>query len=160
MSFKPNFIANRAVQFVSIISNSATEGITKSQLFRSLGLCLSQCPPPSDQRSSVLNESWKSISTFTHVAEYISCVEPWAQYTSMNFDVIYYLTRNSIAVDHLGSLQLREINNFLGEVLSRLNQNRAFENHYAEMYSIVDKVVTHTKSFEKLLISVNYLFLS
>lgn len=88
-SFKPNYIAHRAVQFVSIISNSATEGITKAQLFRSLGMCLSQCPPPSDQKLSVLNGSWKTISTFTHVAEYIPCVEPWAQYTAKNFDVIY-----------------------------------------------------------------------
>lgn len=47
------------------------------------------------------------------------------------------------------------MNNFLGDVLSRLNQNRAFENHYTEMHSIIDKVVTHTKSFEGLLISVS-----
>lgn len=136
-SFKPNFIANRAEKFVSIISNSTTEGITKAQLFRSFGLCLSQCPPPVDQRVSVLNGSWKTISTFTHVAEYIPCVEPWAQYTAMNFE-------------------LPEVKNFLGDVLSRLNQNRAFENHYPEMLSIVDKVVTHTKSFEGLLISVSW----
>lgn len=91
-SFKPSFIANRAVQFMSILSKSATEGITKAQLFRSLGLCLSQCPPPQDQRSSVLNGSWQTISTFTHVAEYITCVEPWFTYTAINFDVIYYRT--------------------------------------------------------------------
>ncbi|KAG4070610.1 hypothetical protein HA402_013530 [Bradysia odoriphaga] len=137
-SFKPNFIANRAEKFVSIISNCATEGITKAQLFRSLGLCLSQCAPPVDQRASVLTGSWKTITTFTHVADYISCVEPWAQYTAMNFE-------------------LAEVNNFLGDVLSRLNQNRAFENHYSEMFSIVDKVVTHTKSFEGLLISDHFL---
>ncbi|KAJ6635685.1 VPS35 endosomal protein sorting factor-like [Pseudolycoriella hygida] len=137
-SFKPNFIANRAEKFVTIISNSATEGVTKAQLFRSLGLCLSQCPPPIDQRLSVLTGSWKTIKTLTHVAEYISCVEPWAQYTAMNFN-------------------LHEVNNFLGDVLSRLNQNRAFENHYAEMHSIVDKVVTYAKSFEGLLISDHFL---
>lgn len=90
-SFKPNFIADRAEKFVTILSNSATEGITKAQLFRSFGLCLSQCPPPNDQKSSVLTGSWKTISTFTHVAEYIACVEPWAQYTAMNFDVILFL---------------------------------------------------------------------
>lgn len=88
-SFKPNYIANRAEKFVSIISNSATEGVTKAQLFRSLGLCLSQCPPPVDQRTSVLTGSWKTITTFTHVAEFIACVEPWAQYTAMNFEVIF-----------------------------------------------------------------------
>lgn len=87
-SFKHSFIANRAEKFVTILSNSITEGITKAQLFRSLGLCLSQCPPPSEQKSPVLTGSFTTISTFTHVAEYIACVEPWAQYTAMNFDVI------------------------------------------------------------------------
>ncbi len=86
-SFKPNFIAHRAEKFVTIISNCATEGITKAQLFRALGLCLSQCPPPIDQRSSVLTGSWKTITTFTHVPEFIACVEPWTQYIAMNFEV-------------------------------------------------------------------------
>lgn len=86
-SFKPNFIATRSTQFVSIISNSATEGVTKGQLFRSLGLCLCQCAPSADQKLTVLNGSWKTISTLTHAAEYISCVEPWAQYTAMHFGV-------------------------------------------------------------------------
>lgn len=86
-SFKPSFIAARAEKFVSIISNSATEGITKAQLFRSFGQCLSQCPPSAEQKSSVLIGSWKTVSTFTQVAEYITCVEPWSQYIAINFDV-------------------------------------------------------------------------
>lgn len=52
------------------------------------------------------------------------------------------------------------MNTFLGDVLSRLNQNRSFENHYSEMYSIIDKIVAHTKSFEGLLISVSRCTLS
>lgn len=159
-SFKHTFIANRADKFVTILSNCATEGVTKAQLFRSLGLCLSQCPPPAEQQLSVLTGSWKTINTFTHVAEYVACVEPWAQYTAMNFDVssidkvVGWFYLSLLEIDSL-SLQLREVNTFLGDVLSRLNQNRAFENHYTEMYSIVDKIVTHTKSFEGLLISVS-----
>lgn len=86
-SFKPTFISTRAMQFVNIISNSTTEGITKGHLFRTLGICLNQCPPSSDQRISVLNGAWKTISTLTLVSEYISCVEPWSQYTSMHFGV-------------------------------------------------------------------------
>lgn len=86
-SFKPTFIASRALQFVNIIANSTTEGITKSQLFRSLGICLNQCAPPSDQKVAVLNSAWKTISTLTHMTEYMTSVEPWSQYTSMHFGV-------------------------------------------------------------------------
>lgn len=86
-SFKPSFIASRALQFVNIIANCTTEGITKYQLFRSLAICLNQCPPPPDQRVAVLNGAWKTISTVTHVGEYMSCIEPWAQYTSTYFGV-------------------------------------------------------------------------
>lgn len=87
LSFRPSFIASRAMQFVQIIANCTTEGVTKSQLFRSLGISLNLCPPPSDQRVAVLNGAWKTIGTLTHTGEYISCVEPWAQYTSAYFGV-------------------------------------------------------------------------
>lgn len=75
------------MQFVTMITNSTTEGITKAQLFRSLGLCLNEIPPTADQRLPVLNGAWKTISTLTQPSEYMSCVEPWAQYTSMHFGV-------------------------------------------------------------------------
>lgn len=80
-------MANRAIQFVNIISGSTTEGITKSQLFRSLAVCLNQCPPMADQRLPVLNGVWKTINTITQPGEYMSCIEPWSQYTSVHFGV-------------------------------------------------------------------------
>lgn len=138
LSFKPNFIATRALLFVNIITNSTTEGITKSHLFRLLGLCLNQCPPPSDQRVAVLNGAWKTISTLTQSAEYISCVEPWSQYISQHFS-------------------LKEINTLMGEIIAHMNINRAFENYYEDIKSIVDKIVNHTKSFEGLMTMENFL---
>lgn len=42
----------------------------------------------------------------------------------------------------------------MGDVLARMNQNRAFENHYAELQSIADKIVQHTKNLEGLLTTV------
>lgn len=42
----------------------------------------------------------------------------------------------------------------MGEVMTRMNQNRAFESHYPELQSIADKIIAHTKNFEGLLITV------
>lgn len=43
----------------------------------------------------------------------------------------------------------------------RMNQNRAFENHYGCLQSITDKVITYSKNFEGLLTTVYgfYLYL-
>lgn len=138
LSFKPNFIATRALKFVQIITNSTTDGITKPQLFRLLGLCLNECPPPTDQKVPILNGAWKTISTLTQSAEYISCVEPWSQYTSQHFS-------------------LNEINTLMGEILAHMNPNRAFENYYEDLQSIVYKIVNHSKSFEGLMTTDNFL---
>lgn len=39
----------------------------------------------------------------------------------------------------------------------RMNQNRSFENHYNDLQSITDKVITHSKHFEGLLTTDNFL---
>lgn len=46
----------------------------------------------------------------------------------------------------------------MGDVLARMNQNRAFENHYAELQSITDKIVHNTKNLEGLLTTVRLFF--
>lgn len=46
----------------------------------------------------------------------------------------------------------------MGDVLARMNQNRAFENHYAELQSITDKIVQHTRNLEGLLTTVRFFF--
>lgn len=45
----------------------------------------------------------------------------------------------------------------MGDVLARMNQNRAFENHYTELQSISDKIVQHSKNLEGLLTTVRSL---
>lgn len=137
-SFRHEFIASRALLFVTILASCAAEGITKGQLFRSLGSCLSQCPPQQEQRMIILTTSWRIINTLTEVGDYISCVEMWAQYTTEHFGI-------------------REINSFLGDVLTKMTRNRVFEQHYHELQNIVDKIVNHTKDLEGLLAMVDFL---
>jgi hypothetical protein len=135
-SFRPEFIAARSLDFVAILADSNNEGITRSALFRQLGNLLSLFQPPLEQRLMVLNEAWKTINTITNIADYVSCVELWAQFVASNFD-------SSI------------VNKFLGDILVRVTQKRAFERHYVELQGIVDKVVTNILDFEGLMAMVS-----
>lgn len=77
----------RANKFVQILSNSNHDGVTKGQLFRLLGLSLCKQSPSDDQQLAVLNGAWKTINTLTQPAEFIHCVEPWAEFASAQFGV-------------------------------------------------------------------------
>lgn len=138
-SFKNTFIAGRATKFVNILSSCSNDGITKSQLFRLLGQSLCKCQPPDDQLLPVLNGTWKTINTMTHVNEFIQCIEPWSEYTSLHFGI-------------------KEINTLLGEIVARMNQNRNFEKHYSELRTIFDNIIENVDDYEALLISVSAFF--
>lgn len=135
-SFRPEFLAARSFDMVAILADATNEGITRGALFRQLGNILSLFPPPLDQRLMVLNEAWKTINTITNVSDYVSCVELWAQYVAANFDSTI-------------------VNKFLGDILIRVTQKRAFERHYAELQGIVDKIVTNIRDFEGLMALVS-----
>lgn len=89
-SFRPEFVANRSLLFVQILSTSTTEGITKSQLFRSFGIVLNNIPPAVEHRQEVLKNVWNVIATFTDSTEYITCVEVWSLYIAKYFGVSNY----------------------------------------------------------------------
>jgi len=135
-SFRPEFLAIRSLDLVAILADSASEGITRGALFRQLGNILSLFPPPIDQRLMVLNEAWKTINTITNVGDYVSCVELWSQYVAANFD-------SDI------------VNKFLGDILIRVTQKRAFERYYPELQGLVDKIVTNIRDFEGLMAMVS-----
>lgn len=138
VSFKPHFIAARANKFVAILSNGSNDGSTKGQLFRLLGLSLCKHAPHDDQKLSVLNGTWKVITTLTQASEFIACIEPWVEYASTYFGC-------------------KEIDTILSEIIARMNQNRAFEKHYAELESICKSIIDNCTNLEALLISDNFL---
>jgi hypothetical protein len=135
-SFRPEFLAVRSLDLVSILADANNEGITRGVLFRQLGNILSLFPPPIDQRLMVLNEAWKTINTITNVSDYVSCVELWSQYVASHFD-------SDI------------VNKFFGDILHRVTQKRAFERFYSELQGLVDKVVTNIRDFEGLMAMVS-----
>ncbi|XP_055387781.1 VPS35 endosomal protein sorting factor-like [Condylostylus longicornis] len=137
-SFKPEFIANRALDLVKILSNCNTEGISKGQLLRNLGVSLNRCPPPQEQRHVVYIAALNMISTFTNPAEYVSCIEMWAQYVAEHFT-------------------LQEVNTLLEDIHVRLSQNKIYENYYGQLQSIMDKIVRYSTDFEGLLTCDSFL---
>lgn len=48
-------------------------------------------------------------------------------------------------------LQVNELNLFFGKIIEHLRPNKAFENYYPQLQSIVEKTVAHTQDFESLL---------
>jgi hypothetical protein len=135
-SFRPEFISSCSFNLVGILADANNEGITRGALFRQLGNILSLFPPPHEQRLMTLNEAWKTINTITNVADYISCVELWSQFVASKFDSAI-------------------VNKFLGDILVRVSQKRAFEKHYAELQGIIDKVVSNIVDFEGLMAMVS-----
>ncbi|EDW38225.1 GL12479 [Drosophila persimilis] len=84
-SFTSEFIATNALEFVELINTSETPGISKSQLLRSLGSCVSSCAPLQEQRVTFLKAAFETINKLTDPNEYINCVETWAVFVSQYF---------------------------------------------------------------------------
>lgn len=86
-SFKPTFVAERTLQFISMIGQCTDDGIPLHALLRTLGLCATVCAPPSEQRKTVLNAMWSSVARLTDPYEYVGCMEAWIQFIAQHFTV-------------------------------------------------------------------------
>lgn len=86
-AFKPNFIAPRCQQFLKLISQTTERDLPSRLLLRTLGLCVSVCPPPSEQRVQVVNMVWHAIGNIGSPDDYIGCIEAWMQFVVVHFTV-------------------------------------------------------------------------
>lgn len=86
-SFTSEFVAANALEFIELINASETPGISKSQLLRSLGTCISSCAPLQEQRVTFLKVAFETINKQTDPNEYINSVETWATFVSQYFTV-------------------------------------------------------------------------
>ncbi|XP_017073522.1 VPS35 endosomal protein sorting factor-like [Drosophila eugracilis] len=137
-SFKSEFIATNALEFIELINTSETPGISKSQLLRSLGSCVSSCAPLQEQRVSFLKAAFETINKLTDPNEYINCVETWAVFVSQYFTV-------------------HEVNRLLGELNARMCLGKAYEKHYSQLQNILTRIMQNYRSIELLLIQPNFL---
>ncbi|XP_013393417.1 UPF0505 protein C16orf62 homolog [Lingula anatina] len=130
-AFKPEYIAFRAVQFTEQIRECEETGFPKHMLYCSLGGCLVLASPPEDQRLAVLNEVWKVVMKLKNPLDYITCAEVWIEYVAKHFSK-------------------REVNTILNDVIKHMTPDRAFEDYYPQLQSIVTKVLSHIHDFTLL----------
>ncbi|XP_061008926.1 VPS35 endosomal protein-sorting factor-like isoform X2 [Dama dama] len=130
-AFRAEFIATRSMDFIGMIKECDESGFPKHLLFRSLGLNLALADPPESDRLQILNEAWKVITKLKNPQDYINCAEVWVEYTCKHFTK-------------------REVNTVLADVIKHMTPDRAFEDSYPQLQSIIKKVIAHFHDFSVL----------
>lgn len=130
-AFRAEFIAARSMDFIGMIKECDESGFPKHLLFRSLGLNLALADPPEGDRLQVLNEAWKVITKLKIPQDYINCAEAWIDYTCKHFSK-------------------REVNTILADVIKHMTPDRAFEDAYTQLQSIITTVIAHFHDFAVL----------
>uniref|UniRef100_A0A8B9NSD2 VPS35 endosomal protein-sorting factor-like n=1 Tax=Apteryx owenii TaxID=8824 RepID=A0A8B9NSD2_APTOW len=130
-AFRAEFIAARSMDFIGMIKECDESGFPKHLLFRSLGLNLALADPPENDRLQILNEAWKVITKLKNPQDYINCAEVWVEYTCRHFTK-------------------REVNTVLADVIKHMTPDRAFEDAYPQLQSIIQKVITYIHDFSLL----------
>lgn len=87
-SFKPEYIAKRALLFVKLIKQCGTQSYPQHVLICSFGNCLTLSVPPIEDLFTILTSVWEIFGNFTQLNNYLTCVESWIKYAVMNFGVI------------------------------------------------------------------------
>ncbi|XP_041364483.1 VPS35 endosomal protein-sorting factor-like isoform X2 [Gigantopelta aegis] len=130
-AFQPEFIANRAIMFTEMIKDCEDTGFPKHLLYRTLGICVVMADPPEDQRLAVLNEVWKAVVKLKNPMDYIGCAEIWIEYV----------------VKHFGK---REVTTILSDIIKHMIPDRAFEDFYPQLQSVVSKILSYQHDFSLL----------
>uniref|UniRef100_A0A8C0ZAY7 VPS35 endosomal protein-sorting factor-like n=1 Tax=Cyanistes caeruleus TaxID=156563 RepID=A0A8C0ZAY7_CYACU len=130
-AFRAEFIAARSMDFIGMIKECDESGFPKHLLFRSLGLNLALADPPENDRLQILNEAWKVITKLKNPQDYINCAEVWVEYTCRHFTK-------------------REVNTVLADVIKHMTPDRAFEDAYPQLQTIIQKVITYIYDFALL----------
>uniref|UniRef100_A0A8C3BME1 VPS35 endosomal protein-sorting factor-like n=1 Tax=Cairina moschata TaxID=8855 RepID=A0A8C3BME1_CAIMO len=130
-AFRAEFIAARSMDFICMIKECDESGFPKHLLFRSLGLNLALADPPENDRLQILNEAWKVITKLKNPQDYINCAEVWVEYTCRHF-------------------KKREVNTVLADIIKHMTPDRAFEDAYPQLQSIIQKVITYIYDFSLL----------
>ncbi|XP_065190603.1 VPS35 endosomal protein-sorting factor-like, partial [Sycon ciliatum] len=130
-TFEPSFTASRAAKFVDMIKDCDENGFSKHLLYRVLGMNLLLCDPPSEERMGILRDVWKDVTKLKDPAEYIACAEVWIEFPCKHFGK-------------------KNVNTFLADLMKHVTVERAFENHYSQLQSMVSKIVAHMHDFSAL----------
>ncbi|KAM9717032.1 VPS35 endosomal protein-sorting factor-like isoform 1-T2 [Menidia menidia] len=130
-AFKPEFVAARATDFIGMIKDCDESGFPKHLLFGSLGRSLACADPPESERLTILNEAWKVVTKVRSPQDYINCAEIWVEFTCRHFTK-------------------REVNTVLADIIKHMTPDRAFEDAYPQLQSVIRKILTYFHDFSVL----------
>ncbi|KAM9424671.1 VPS35 endosomal protein-sorting factor-like isoform 1-T1 [Pholidichthys leucotaenia] len=130
-TFRPEFVAARATDFISMIKECDESGFPKHLLFGSLGRSLACADPPESERLTILNEAWKVITKVRSPQDYVSCAEIWVEFTCRHFSK-------------------REVNTVLADIIKHMTPDRAFEDAYPQLQLVIKKILTYYHDFSVL----------
>ncbi|KAF6031522.1 C16orf62 [Bugula neritina] len=130
-SAKPQSIAKKAVIFIVLIRECEDTGFPKRILYNSLGSRLSLADPPESDKLKILNEVWKFITKLKEPSEYVACAETWIEYV----------------MKHFGK---KEMNTVLSDIIKHLLPDRAFEEFYPNLLTIMAKILDHVHNYALL----------
>ena len=77
LEFDPKHWSSSAAGMVQLIKDAKESNVHSAELFEALGIGISKSPPPTNQRMSVLNETWKIVTKFNELEPYASCTAAW-----------------------------------------------------------------------------------
>ncbi|KAL3967424.1 secretin receptor [Sarotherodon galilaeus] len=130
-AFRPEFVAARATDFIGMIKDCDEAGFPKHLLFGSLGRSLASADPPESERLTILNEAWKVITKVRSPQDYINCAEIWVEFTCRHFTK-------------------REVNTILADIIKHMTPDRAFEDAYPQLQSVIRKILAYLHDFSIL----------
>ncbi|XP_047464640.1 VPS35 endosomal protein-sorting factor-like isoform X2 [Mugil cephalus] len=127
-AFRPEFVAARASDFIGMIKDCDESGFPKHLLFGSLGRSLASADPPESERLTILNEAWKVITKVRSPQDYVNCAEIWVEFTCRHFTK-------------------REVNTVLADIIKHMTPDRAFEDAYPQLQSVIRKILAYFHDF-------------
>ncbi|XP_042364506.1 VPS35 endosomal protein-sorting factor-like isoform X2 [Plectropomus leopardus] len=130
-AFRAEFVAARATDFIGMIKDCDEAGFPKHLLFGSLGRGLACADPPESERLTILNEAWKVVTKVRSPQDYINCAEIWVEFTCRHFTK-------------------REVNTVLADIIKHMTPDRAFEDAYPQLQSVIRKILTYFHDFSVL----------
>ncbi|KAA8581185.1 hypothetical protein FQN60_002766, partial [Etheostoma spectabile] len=130
-AFRPEFVAARATDFIGMIKDCDEAGFPKHLLFGSLGRSVACADPPESERLTILNEAWKVVTKVRSPQDYVNCAEIWVEFTCRHFTK-------------------REVNTVLADIIKHMTPDRAFEDAYPQLQSVIRKILTYFHDFSVL----------
>uniref|UniRef100_A0A8C4NRH1 VPS35 endosomal protein-sorting factor-like n=1 Tax=Dicentrarchus labrax TaxID=13489 RepID=A0A8C4NRH1_DICLA len=143
-AFRPEFVAARATDFIGMIKDCDEAGFPKHLLFGSLGRSLACADPPESERLTILNEAWKVVTKVRSPQVEYRCYDYICDHT------FYYVSITFIHLSFISRSQKREVNTVLADIIKHMTPDRAFEDAYPQLQSVIRKILTYFQDFSVL----------